>query len=200
VNKLEKGDVFKENNKYLRVEKTFHSKQARSGAVVTIDAEEMGGSGKGYSKKFRSNDSLEVIDVDSHTVRYKPKEDGDIYETILFEDVDTSEEYSAPRSMLVIDDRFINEIDLAKMEIVLRIDSDTNEPIDVYVVSPSVVCNVVETTAGRKSSDRASPITKKATLDNGLSVTVPNFIEGGDKILVKLQDATYMGRAVEEEQ
>jgi translation elongation factor P/translation initiation factor 5A len=183
----------------MRVDKVVHSKQARSGAVITLDAEEMGGSKKSFSKKYRSNDTLEVVDVENTNVKYKGQDEDD-YDLLIFEN-EENEEYKVSRSMLTdIDSRFINETDLGKIEITLRLDSETNEPFDAWVITQTITCTVVDSpdVSRKVASDRASPITKKVVLDDGASVTVPGHVDTGDKILIKLKDGSYMGKGDDE--
>ena len=57
-----------------------------------------------------------------------------------------------------------------------------------------VELTVVTTEPGLKSAT-ASSVTKPATLETGLVVQVPPFINEGDKIRVDTSDGAYLNRA-----
>jgi elongation factor P len=59
---------------------------------------------------------------------------------------------------------------------------------------PSVAMTVVETEPGLKGST-VSNVTKPATMDTGLVVQVPPFINQGEKIRVSTSDGSYQERA-----
>ena len=67
------------------------------------------------------------------------------------------------------------------------------EPIGVDLPA-SVVLTVKDTDLGLKG-DTATGATKPATLETGLRVNVPLFVERGDKIKVDTRSGEYIERA-----
>jgi elongation factor P len=67
------------------------------------------------------------------------------------------------------------------------------KPISVEL-PPSVEMTVVDTEPGLKGST-VSNVTKPATMDTGLVVQVPPFINQGEKIRVSTADGSYQERA-----
>jgi elongation factor P len=67
------------------------------------------------------------------------------------------------------------------------------KPISVEL-PPSVEMTVVETEPGLKGAT-VSNVTKPATMDTGLIVQVPPFINQGEKIRVSTSDGSYQERA-----
>ncbi len=59
---------------------------------------------------------------------------------------------------------------------------------------PSMVMTVVESSEGVKG-DSANNVYKPATMQTGLVVQVPLFINVGERINVKTEDNSYLGRA-----
>jgi elongation factor P len=53
---------------------------------------------------------------------------------------------------------------------------------------------VTDSPAGVKG-DSANNVYKEATTESGMRVQVPLFIGPGDKISIKTEDGTYLGRA-----
>ena len=58
----------------------------------------------------------------------------------------------------------------------------------------SIIMAITEAPAGVKG-DSANNVYKAAVTETGLSVQVPLFIGPGQKISVKTEDGTYLGRA-----
>lgn len=69
------------------------------------------------------------------------------------------------------------------------------QPISIKF-PPQVVLEVTETTAAVKGNT-ANSATKEATLDTGVVIQVPLFIDIGTKIKVDPEYGTYMGRVTE---
>ena len=67
------------------------------------------------------------------------------------------------------------------------------EPVGVEL-PPSVDLKVVETAPGIKGAT-ASAQRKPATLETGLVVQVPSFIEEGETVRVGTEDGSYLERA-----
>ncbi len=59
----------------------------------------------------------------------------------------------------------------------------------------SVRLTVVETTPGVKGNTADGKVVKDATLNTGLRVKVPGFIEQGEEIIVKTETGEYQERA-----
>ena len=62
------------------------------------------------------------------------------------------------------------------------------------LVGPKVKLKVVDTTPGVKGNS-ATNVYKDATLENGIQIKVPLFINIGDMVLVDTRDASYTERA-----
>ena len=58
----------------------------------------------------------------------------------------------------------------------------------------SVVMTITDSPGGVKG-DSANNVYKEATTETGLRVQVPLFIGPGDKITIKTEDGTYLGRS-----
>jgi elongation factor P len=68
-----------------------------------------------------------------------------------------------------------------------------SEPIDIEI-PPSVVLQVTETGIGVRG-DTATNVTKPATLETGLTINVPIFVNQGDKVKVDTRTGQYVERA-----
>jgi elongation factor P len=60
-------------------------------------------------------------------------------------------------------------------------------------LAPSVVMRVADTEPGLKG-DTVSGASKSATLESGITINVPLFIEPGEKVKVDTRSGEYLGR------
>ena len=139
--------------------------------------------GKVYNLRMTSNESLDSVNLsrDQHEFSYK---DGDGYHFMhptTFEDVVLSEDMVAEAKNYLIEGQ--------KYLIVF-----TDETIAGIELPPSVVLTVTDAPEGVRG-DSANNVYKTATVETGLQVLVPLFINNGEKISVKTEDASYLGRA-----
>jgi elongation factor P len=82
--------------------------------------------------------------------------------------------------------RFIRENDVVDLL------TYNNEPIDIEL-PPAVVLQVTDTDPGLKG-DTASGATKPATMETGLVVNVPLFINIGDNLKIDTRTSEYIER------
>jgi len=75
----------------------------------------------------------------------------------------------------------------------VTVDLVEGDPVAVHLPA-SVVLEVVEADPVVKGQTASSSY-KPAKLSNGVKTMVPPFIESGEKIVVRIEDASYMERA-----
>ena len=75
----------------------------------------------------------------------------------------------------------------------VTVDLVEGDPVGIHL-PPTVVLEVVEADPVVKGQTAASSY-KPARLSNGVKTSVPPFIETGEKIVVKTEDASYVERA-----
>jgi elongation factor P len=75
----------------------------------------------------------------------------------------------------------------------VTVDLVEGDPVAVHL-PPSVVLEVVEADPVVKGQTASSSY-KPAKLSNGVKTMVPPFIESGEKIVVRTEDASYVERA-----
>ena len=109
--------------------------------------------------------------------------DGDLYH---FMDTETYDQTALPASVLGDQVRYLKE----GMELVLA--TYEGEPLDVELPT-TVALEVVEAEMA-VAGDTATGAMKKATLETGLGVQVPLFVEQGDVIRVDTRTGEYVTR------
>ena len=139
--------------------------------------------GKVYNLRMTSNESLDSVNLnrDQHEYSYK---DGDGYHFLhpeTFEDVLLGEDKVANVKNYLIEGQ--------KYLIVFA-----DDVVAGIELPASVVMTITEAPEGVKG-DSANNVYKAAITESGLQVMVPLFIKPGDKISIKTEDGSYLGRA-----
>jgi elongation factor P len=133
--------------------------------------------------RFRSEDRIDRAVLDQHEMEYL-YQDGEQY---CFMNTETFEQVFLGRETI--------EDALPFLKANMRIVVDFYEGAPVSIELPMTVdLEVIETEPGIKGAT-ASRTTKPATLETGLVVQVPVFIERGDVLRIDTSDKKYLERA-----
>jgi elongation factor P len=133
--------------------------------------------------KFASTDFAERVVLEQRELEYLYEEGGNYY----FMNTETYDQISLPKDVLGDTMNYL----VANTPVTVEFHEDN--PVNV-ALPPSVNLEVVETEPGLKGAT-VSNVNKPATLETGLVVQVPPFIEVGEKIKVSTADGTYQERA-----
>lgn len=139
---------------------------------------------KVYNLRMTSNESLESVNLvrDTHEFSYK---DGDGYHFLhpeTFEDV------------LVGNDKMDDKTRKYLIEGQKYLVIFTDDVVAGVELPASIIMTITESPEGVKG-DSANNVYKEAITESGLRVQVPLFIGPGDKISVKTEDGSYLGRS-----
>ena len=165
VNALRKGVTFTMDGEIYKVLEYQHHKPGRGKATIRI-----------------SGDRVEDIRIDKNKMQYL-YHDEDFYH---FMDVNTYEQIALPTPVLADAAPYLKdnqEIEIAAYE---------GEPIDVNL--PTTVELEVITTEMAVAGDTATGATKEVTLETGLKVAVPLFVNVGNVIRVDTRNGAYITR------
>jgi elongation factor P len=182
VNELRKGVTFEMDGELYKVLEYQHHKPGRGKAVIRTTIRTLR-SGATIEKKFISGVRVQDIRLDHHTVQYL-YHDGDLY---YFMDTETYEQPALSGAVLG------EAVSYLADGLILELSTYEGEPIDIELPI-TVDLKVTETEPGFKG-DTASSATKPATLETGLVVPVPLFIEVGDVVRVDTRTGAYITRA-----
>lgn len=142
--------------------------------------------GRVVEKTFKSGDSVEAADVHETDLQYLYN-DGEEWH---FMDQETFEQLTARAAAMGDAAKWIKEEDLCKVTLY------NGEPL--IVEAPSfVVLEITDTDPGLKG-DTSGGGGKPATLETGAVVSVPLFVQIGEKIKVDTRTAEYVSRAKDE--
>lgn len=181
VNQLRKGTIYLEDGELLKVINYTHNKTGRGGATIRVQVRNMR-TGSTVEKTYPSGNRVQDIRMEMLEVEYL-YDDG---EFITFMNTET---YEQPQMR---HDVFGDDFVYLKEGMQLKLSSYEGEIID-YELPSTVDYKVVEAEVA-VVGDRANNPTKKVTVETGLIVTVPMFVNEGDTIRVKTEDGAYVTR------
>lgn len=140
-------------------------------------------SGKVVEKTFNAGVKVEVAIVEKRDMQYL-YHDGDSY---VFMDTATYDQINIPESTVADVANYM----LENAEAVVAI----HEGNPLYVELPASVELTITYTEPGLQGDRSSGGTKPATVETGVEIQVPLFINQGEKVKVDTRDGSYLGRA-----
>lgn len=182
-NEIRPGNVISHQGGLWKAMKTQSVKPGKGGAFNQVELRNLlDGSKK--NERFRASETVERVRLEQkdHTFLF---EQGDM---LVFMDSENFEQIELQRE-------FVGEDQAQYLQegMSVRIESHEGTPIGV-ALPESVALEVSETEPVVKGQTAANSF-KPAILENGVRVTVPPFIEIGEKIIVKPEDGSYVGRA-----
>jgi elongation factor P len=182
VQDLRKGTTFVDDDGNLyKVLEYQHVKQGRGNATIKTKLRNVK-TGATIDKNFQSGGRVQDVRHDHHTVQYLYS-DGNTYH---FMDTETYEQPVLSKEILGDAARFLKE------NIMVELLTYESQPIEVELPT-AVDLQVVETAPGFKG-DTASGGGKPATLETGVVITVPFFVNAGDTVRVDTRDGSYVTR------
>lgn len=181
VNQLRKGTTFTDNGELYKVLDYRHQKPGRGKATIRVSVRNLR-SGSITEMTYNSGERVEDIKMESRDVEYL-YDDG---EFLVFMDTTTFEQPQANREV------FADALPYLKENLPLKLLEFEGELID-YTLPINVEYKVIEAEMAI-AGDTANNPSKKVTIETGLSVSVPMFVNAGDTIRVKTEDGSYVTR------
>jgi elongation factor P len=181
---LRKGTVIELDGELYRVFESQHQKVGRGGATVKTKLRRLATGGI-VDRTFGSDERLQDIRLESRRVQFLYS-DGDLYH---FMDLQTYEQPALPRSAVEDVAQWLVE----NMELNLAMHEGQAVEIDL----PTTVDLAVTEAPPSYKGDTSSGGTKPVTLENGVKVNVPFFIEAGDVVRVDTRNGAYVTRVRE---
>ncbi len=181
VNQLRKGVTFEMDGELYKVLDYQHYKPGRGNAIIRTRLRNLR-TGTTMDKNFVSGERVQDVRLDHQTVQYLYS-DGDLY---YFMDTKTYEQPSLSAEILG------EAVDYLTDGLTLELSTYEGEPIDIEL-PVTVELEVVEAPPGY-AGDTATGATKEVTLETGLKVQVPLFVEKGDHIRVDTRTGEYLTR------
>ncbi|HID89064.1 MAG TPA: elongation factor P [Anaerolineales bacterium] len=181
VNDLRRGTTFILDGELYKVLEYQHYKPGRGNAIIRTKLRNLR-TGATIQRNFLSGDRVQEIRIERRGVQYLYN-DGDLY---YFMDTETYDQMALSAAALEGRTGYLKE----GMELVIAVYE--GQPLEVELPT-TVDLEVVETEAA-VAGDTATSVTKKATLETGLEVQVPLFVQTGDVVRVDTRTGEYVTR------
>ena len=178
-NEIKPGMIIEHKDDLWSVLKTQHVKPGKGGAFNQV---ELKGIKKGtkLNERFRSSDTVEraILDEKKFSFLYEDENNCHFMDQTNFEQIQISKKLIGEKSKLLKEN----------MEVSLQF----HEEEALSVELPSSVELKIETTDAAIKGQTASSSYKPATLENGLKIMVPPFIDADDKIVLDTRTLEYV--------
>jgi elongation factor P len=162
-----------------QVLKTQHVKPGKGGAFAQVEMKSVNRNTK-LNERFRSSESVEKASVEETKFNYLYEDEVDYY----FMDPKSYEQINIKKESVGEKGRMLTE------NLEVSISFYDEKPLAVEL--PKQVTCTIETTDAALKGQTVSSSYKPATLDNGINIQVPPFIESGDKIIVDTRTMEYI--------
>jgi elongation factor P len=181
VNDLRKGVTFELDNALYKVLEYSHHKPGRGNATIKIKARNLR-TGTTLEKTFTSGDRVPDARLEYHTASYLYN-DGELY---YFMDSETFEQYPIRSEILGESAGYLKE------EMPVKLTFYGTEALDIEL--PTTVDLKITQADIAVRGDTATGVTKNVTVETGVHVQVPNFVNEGDVIRVDTRTGEYVTR------
>src|SRR5215471_17753068 len=176
---LRPGMVIKFNNDLFSIFSMTHRTPGNLRGFVQVRMRNLR-SGSMIEHRFSSEDRVEKAVLDEHEMEYL-YDDGEYY---YFMNTESFEQMHLTKDILGDGTQYLIP------QLKVNVEFYEGKPISVELPA-TVDLTVVETEPGLKGAT-VSNVTKPATVDTGLVVQVPPFINQGEKIRVSTADGSYV--------
>src|SRR4051812_44326350 len=180
--RIRKGNLIKVGNDLFRVLELHHLTPGNKRAHIQVRMRNIRSLALA-DHKFRAEEDVEKASLDEREMQYL-YHDGDMYyfmDTSSYEQVHISAEALGDSKEFLV------------AEMLIRVEFYDVEPVGIEL-PPTVDLLVKETVPGIKGATASNQI-KPATLETGLVVQVPSFVNEGDKIRINTETGEYQGPA-----
>lgn len=180
INEVKPGLTVDLNGQLFRC-LSYHHQRAAQQSWIKIKFKNLR-SGAIIEKTFRPGDKVETAHIDYKQMQYLYSDDDFVH----FMDQTTFEQVAIPQA------KVSDAIKYLKEGFVATIAFHENEALDINLPA-AVELKVTETSPGFKGDTVSGG--KPATMETGLVVQVPFFVNEGDMLKVDTREGKYLGRA-----
>jgi len=173
------GMLIEYKNDLWQVLKTQHVKPGKGGAFAQVEMKSLNKNTK-LNERFRSSESVEKASLDETKFNYLYDDETDYH----FMDPKSYEQINIKKETIGEKGKMLTE------NLEVSISFYNEKPLTVEL--PNQVTCTIDTTDVALKGQTVSSSYKPATLDNGVNIQVPPFIEGGDKIIVDTRTMEYI--------
>lgn len=179
---IRKGYVLKFKDRVVRVVSASHHTPGNLRAMMQVEMKDLN-SNANINHRFRADDTIEKLSLDVITMEFLYKEG----ENFVFMNNETYEQTFLQAELVGENSGYLlpnSKVSIAFIE---------GKPVSVEL-PPRVTLKITATEPGIRNAT-ATNVLKPATMETGIIVGVPAFINEGDSIIVSTETGEYMSRA-----
>ena len=179
ANEIKVGMLIEYKDDLWEILKTQHVKPGKGGAFCQVEMKSINKNTK-LNERFRSSETVEKASLEETIFNYLYSDEINCFfmNPKSFEQIEVKKEIIGDKEKLLTEN----------LEVSVSFHND--KPISIEL--PNQVKCKIETTDVALKGQTVSSSYKPATLDNGLNIQVPPFIEAGDNIIVDTRNLEYV--------
>ena len=173
------GMLLEYKNDLWQVLKTQHVKPGKGGAFAQVEMKSLNKNTK-LNERFRSSETVEKASLEETTFNYLYSDEANYFfmDPKTFEQIEIKKETVGDKGKLLTEN--------------LKVSVSFYNESPLSIELPNQVQCKIETTDAALKGQTVSSSYKPATLDNGLNIQVPPFIEAGDEVVVDTRNLEYI--------
>ena len=173
------GMLLEYKNDLWQVLKTQHVKPGKGGAFAQVEMKSLNKNTK-INERFRSSETVEKASLEETTFNYLYSDEANYFfmDPKTFEQIEIKKENVGDKGKLLTENLQVS------------VSFYNENPLSIEL--PNQVQCKIETTDAALKGQTVSSSYKPATLDNGINIHVPPFIEAGDEIVVDTRNLEYI--------
>ena len=173
------GMILEYKSDLWEVLKTQHVKPGKGGAFAQIEMKSLNKNTK-LNERFRSSETVEKATLEENKFNYLYNDDTDYYfmNPKNFDQINVKKDIVGEKGVMLTENLEVS------------INFYNENPLSINL--PNQITSKVETTDVALKGQTVSSSYKPATLDNGINIQVPPFIESGDEIILDTRTVEYI--------
>ena len=179
---LKAGMTFEQDGKLIKVMEASHHKPGKGNTVMRMKLKDVR-TGSTTDTTMRPDEKVKKAHIDTKPVQYLYSQD----DMAIFMDLETYEQYEVPTALIEEELKYL----LENMEVKIQF---YGEEVIGLTLPTTVILRVAET----QPSIKGATVTgsgKPATMETGLVVNVPDFVESDELLEINTAEGTYLKRA-----
>ena len=173
------GMLLEHKNDLWQVLKTQHVKPGKGGAFAQVEMKSVNKNTK-LNERFRSSETVEKASLEETNFNYLYNDENNFF----FMNPKTYEQIEIKKELIGEKGKLLTE------NLQVSVSFYNENPISIEL--PNQVKCKIDTTDVALKGQTVSSSYKPATLDNGLNIQVPPFIETGDEVIVDTRNLEYV--------
>ena len=179
---LKAGMTFEQDGKLIKVMEASHHKPGKGNTVMRMKLKDVR-TGSTTDTTMRPDEKVKKAHIDTKPVQYLYSQD----DMAIFMDLEIYEQYEVPTALIEEELKYL----LENMEVKIQF---YGEEVIGLTLPTTVILRVAET----QPSIKGATVTgsgKPATMETGLVVNVPDFVEADELLEINTAEGTYLKRA-----